>query len=204
MQYLNIWLISASGFFTEALACAELSAHSTLSLPQSMQIEPGLSWEGPDSIWIYWFNQLRVPYIVWSPPGIHWLNSWDSACAAKAENTGKKRMENFFYILTIAVQGLYWLVTLSGWCTLVYRIGYIPANSQYLFSPKDTKQVKVHQGTATHPSFLGEKRTADYLSIRPSLFCCRVGFKVTSDWEKWIICVYTWTDLQNLHFCDTN
>lgn len=46
--------------------------------------------------------------------------------------------------------------------------------------------------------------TADYLSVRPSLFCCRVGSKVISDWEKWIICVYTWTDLQNLHFCGTS
>lgn len=55
-----------------------------------MQIEPGLSWEGSDSICIYWFNQLRVPYIVWSPTGIHLVSSWDSAHAAKAKNREEK------------------------------------------------------------------------------------------------------------------
>lgn len=93
-QYLEYMTNQCWWFLHWSIPCAELSAHSILTLPQSMQIEPGLSCEGPDSIWIYWFNQLRVPYIVWSPTGLHWLNSWDSACAAKAKNTGEKRMEN--------------------------------------------------------------------------------------------------------------
>lgn len=36
-----------------------------------------------------------------------------------------------------------------------------------------------------------------------ALHCCRVGFKVTSDWKGWIIRVYTRTDLQNLPFPNT-
>lgn len=215
-QYLHTWLTSASGFFTEALPCAELSAHSVLSRPQSMQIEPGLSWEGPDSIWIYWFHQLRVPYMVWSPTGIHWLNPRDSACAAKAKNRGGKRMENllghegnFFLVLLITVQRSYWLATLSGWCTLVYKISYTICPFLILVFPRDGHQTG--QGSSMNsnlPKFSGwnEDTRLPKHKAKPyeELHCCRVGFKATSDWEMGIICVCRCTYLQNSHFCDVS
>lgn len=70
----------------------------------------------------------------------------------------------------------YWLVTLSGWYKIWYTTCQFPLSVFLRIAPK---QVKVHQGTAAHPGFLGEMRTADYLSIRPSLMLHFTG----AEWD---------------------
>lgn len=72
--------------------------------------------------------------------------------------------------------------------------------------PKDCPQTS--QGSSRNsssPRFSGwnEDSRLPKHKAKPhaALHWCRVGFKVTSDWEKWMKSVYARTDLQNLHFC---